>query len=230
MKRQLVGVFLTLLTLSCGREPTAPIGGETVLTLTAAQAATLVSRAQVISTSSSDLTWLADSIGVVLRGGAQALRVSVTVDSVPKTYYAVGLIRQITTASPFTTFHFIAFDDASNPTHFVLTNAYAPAEDGSAPNSTLGAFGTSTAFAHLISVSGATVTDWVAQSGSAIWQRVQVGGTCPGTNDTATVSCVVATMMMQASITLASSANNFGDTHTATTGVMVVPAVLLTFH
>jgi len=215
---------------ACGHDSTAPADGPTVVTLTSAQAAALVSQAQVMSAASPGLAWLTDSIEVVLRAGAQALKISVTVDSVPKTYYAVGLMRQFVGSNPFATFHFIAFNDATNATDFFLTNAYAPAAAAGAPNSVAGEFGGSTAFAHLIHVSGTTVTDWSAKTGTATFERVEAGGVCPGTTDTPSVTCAIATMMMQADVTMASADNNFGDTHTAKTGLPVVPAVLLTFH
>ncbi|HEX7940136.1 MAG TPA: hypothetical protein VF483_14205, partial [Gemmatimonadaceae bacterium] len=228
-ERFLCMCVVSLAVSACGRDSTA-VEGATVVTLTEAQAAALVSKAQTMSTSSSDLAWLTDSIEVVLRAGEPALKVTITVDSVAKSYYAVGLMRQFATANPFSTFHFIAFNDATNPTDFVLANAYSPATDSTAPNSTLGTFGGANAFGHIVHVSGSTVVDQVAHSGSALFQRVETGAACPGFVASVTVSCASATMLMQLNISFATSVASFGDTHTATTGVPIVPAVLLTFH
>lgn len=219
-------VLLALLiaTASCGDSTTAP---KDTLALTAAQAAAIVGKAQQISVTNPELSWLGDSIEVVIKSGAEAQRIAVTVDSVAKSYYALSLVRQIITANSFTTFHLIGFDDASNPTDFVVANGYAPGSSFTPPTSVTGSFGSINAFAHVIHVSGATVRDWAAQTGTAHFEIASTGATCAGS---ASIECNSVLLVAEADATALRPEANPADVHSASFASVTVPGVLMTFH
>ena len=209
----------------CTSDGPTPPADKLILTTT--QAAVLVSKAQLISGVNSELAWLADSISVVIKAGAEVRRISVVVDGVEKSYYAVGLTRQLTTTNSFSTFQLIAFDNVSSPVDFFLTNGYLVGSGAVAPSSMTGAFGTINAFAHVIHTSGATVTDWVAKTGTATFQ---VGPILESCQSTATITCSTAMLTAQATIALARPDANLADVHTAALSMVSVPGVLLVFH
>lgn len=220
-------VWIAIVTVqSCSDSPTALTDN---LTLSSAQAAAIVSKVNLIAGVSPELSWLTDSIDVVLRAGAVVKMMSVTVDGVAKNYYALGLVRQIVTTNSFSTFHLIAFDNVSSPTDFVLANGYVANAGAVPPSSMTGTFSGGGAFAHLIRVSGTIITDWRAWFGTATFQLGTVLGQCPGSVITATISCSNANLVAEATITLARPDTNAADVHTASFASVTVPGVLLTF-
>src|SRR5688572_20906810 len=109
----------TVALAACGDNPTDP--NPPIITLSAQQAATLVGYAEALADVHPDLEWLADSIELVVRAGAQAKRIVVTENGEPVNLYAVSLMRDVrTSTSSFATWHLFAFDNASNPAAFIV--------------------------------------------------------------------------------------------------------------
>jgi len=178
MRQRLVRSVLALgvaLGLACNGDES---GGPTpaAISLSASQAAAIVGTAQQLSTIHPELSWLADSVDLVIKAGAQAWRIAVDVDGESRTYYGVALQRAIATTSAFSTFHLLAFNDASSPTDFLVANGYSSSGNSTPPMSVVGTFGSTAVFAHFIHVSGSAITDWLATQGSANFTRWNTGG------------------------------------------------------
>ena len=151
-----------------------------IITLSAQQAAVIGASAAAIADVHPDLEWLTDSIEVVVRAGAQAKRIVVTSEGVELAYYAVGLQREVITAtSSFSTWHLIAFDNPSSPGEFILANGFASSSTTTPPTSVDGGFGGDDVFAHFIRVDDGVITDWRAITGGATFRTATSGGECP---------------------------------------------------
>jgi hypothetical protein len=198
------------------------------LVLDANEAAALNAKFELIAAASQDLQWLTDSANIVIQAGTQVKLIPVTVDGGATSYYAVSLIRNLMTTNAFSTFHLIAFDNPSNPTHFLVLNGYAASGDSHPPTTISGTFGGSDVFAHLITASAGLVNDWQATDGSA---TLSLGGvsdspcTLPLPQG---VSCLFATLDAQASI-LAATAGQSVTTRSAAIAPATVPGLLLTY-
>lgn len=195
--------------------------------LSAQQAAALAAQMQTISTADPDLAWLADSATVVVQAGTVAKKITMSVDASPQTYYAVGLQRAFVTANSFATFHLIAFDDPSNAHAFVILNGYRSTAGSTPPTSVTGVFGGDAVFGHIITVSGQTATDWVAQQGAAAFALGSIGAACGSLPVPQGASCVRADLVASANINVASA--GLAVTHSAVLDTVAVPGVLLTF-
>ena len=168
----------TVALAACGDSPTDP--NPPIITLTAQQAATIAARAEAIADDHPDLEWLADSIEVVLRAGAQAKRITVRENGEPVELYAVSLQRDVrTSTSSFATWHLLAFDDANGPDVFIVANGFAQGAGTTPPTSAFGAFGGQSVHAHVIVFDGASVDDRRATTGGATFATRSVGGACP---------------------------------------------------
>lgn len=177
--RQLL-VLGSLAAVACNDNITDP--NPPIITLSAQQAAAIGANAAAIADVHPDLEWLTDSIEVVVRAGAQAKRIVVTSQGVALAYYAVGLQREVITAtSSFSTWHVIAFDNPSSPTEFILANGFAPSSNTTPPTSVDGGFGGDDVFAHFIRVDDGVITDWRAITGGATFRTATSGGDCPVT-------------------------------------------------
>ena len=215
------------LTVACGgdgiTDPNPPI-----ITLSAQQAATITARAEAMATVHADLAWLADSVEVVVRTGAQAKRIVVTSAGSEIAYYAVGLQRNVrTSTTSFATWHLIAFDDASNPREFIIASGYAPGSGTTPPLSVNGGFGGESVFAHFIRVDEGGLADWRATSGGATFRTATVGGACPTTGTPPQgVTCVIADLEVSFDIvnTSAPPGESSRAAHLLTTSV---PGVML---
>ena len=167
-----------------------------MITLSAQQAATIAARAEALAGVHPDLAWLGDSIEVVVRAGAQAKRILVRENGQPVYLYAVSLQRDVrTSTSSFATWHLLAFDNASNPTAFIVANGFGQGTGTTPPTSVNGAFGGSSVFAHIITVNGSTIDHRRATTGGATFATRTIGGACPvsGTPP-AGVTCNIAEM------------------------------------
>jgi hypothetical protein len=193
--RTLAACFL-LAVVSCGddgiTDPNPPL-----ITLSAQQAATISASAEDISALHPELEWLADSIEVVVRAGAQAKRIEIRENGEPLVFYAVSLQRDVVTStSSFATWHLIAFDNATDPSVFVVANGFAQGTGTTPPISVNGGFGGQSAFAHVIVIEdNGALTDRRAITGGASFSAKSVGGACPvvGTPP-ANVTCNIAEM------------------------------------
>jgi hypothetical protein len=225
--RALAGCLL-LAAVSCGddgiTDPNPPI-----ITLTAQQASTLVTHAEALADLDPELEWLADSIEVVVRAGAQAKRIEILENDEPLIFYAVSLQRDvIATSSSFATWHLLAFDNASDPSVFVVANGFAQGTGTTPPTSVNAGFGGQSVFAHiLITEDDGSITDRRATTGGASFGARSLGGACPvsGTPP-AGVTCNLAEMEVLFDIVQVSPAAPEGSTlHLLS---VAVPGVKLT--
>ena len=182
------------LAAGCGDNVTDP--NPPIITLSAQQAATLAANAETIAGIHPDLEWLADSIEVVVRAGAQAKRIVIRENGEPLEFYAVSLQREVRTGtSSFATWHLFAFDNASNPTVFFVANGFAQGSGAATPTSVDGAFGGQSVFAHLIIMGSGTIDARRATAGGASFATTDVAGACPVTGTPpAGVTCNIAEM------------------------------------
>ena len=218
---------LACVVIAACSESTSP--GPATIQLSAAQAAAISARTQQIAAAVPDLLWLSDSTDFVITSGAQADRIVVTVDGAEKSYYAVGLQRAFLGGNSFATFHLIAFDDASNPVDFVVANGYAPGSGGTAPSSVSGSFGGQSVFAHLLHVTGSSVLDWAAETGTAEFATGTTSGACAALPLPSGFSCFKSTLQAAFTITHVGTAIPEED-HSASLASVTVPGVLLTIN
>ena len=181
MSRKILATCALLLAAaSCGddgiTDPNPPI-----ITLSAQQAATLVADAEELAAVHPDLEWLADSIEVVVRAGAQAKRIEILENGEPLVFYAVSLQRDlISSTSSFTTWNLFAFDNASEPSVFIVASGFAQGTGTTPPTSMNAGFGGQDAFAHIIVLGdNGAITDRRAITGGAFFAAKSVGGACP---------------------------------------------------
>lgn len=178
----------TVAVAACGDSPTDP--NPPIITLSAQQAATLVGYAEALADVHPDLEWLADSIELVVRGGAQAKRIVVSENGEPVNLYAVSLQRDVrTSTTSFATWHLFAFDNASSPSAFIVASGFAQGSGTTPPTSTFGAFGGQSVHAHVITVDGNLTDPRRAISGGATFAVESVGGACPGGAPPAGTTC-----------------------------------------
>ena len=177
-ERASVGVVVgSLFAIGCGSDSTGPHGPA--LTLTAAQATVLMARITELAPVHPELAWLADSANLVLKSGAEADVIPLTTDLGPGPFYAVGLQRGVqVSASSFSTFDLIVFNDPSNPTDFIIVDGFMSGT-GAPPTSVTGAFG-GAVNGHLFHVADNTVAAWRAQAGTATLSTGSVGNPCTG--------------------------------------------------
>lgn len=196
MTNRILAACVLLAAVACGddgiTDPNPPI-----ITLSAQQAATIAAHAEDISAVHPELEWLADSIEVVVRAGAQAKRIDIRENGEPLVFYAVSLQRDVVTAtSSFATWHLIAFDNATDPSVFIVANGFAQGTGTTPPISVNGAFGGQSVFAHAIIIEdNGTISDRRAISGGASFAAKSIGGACPVTGTPpANVTCSLAEM------------------------------------
>jgi len=207
---------------------TSPLGPS--IHLSASQAAVLVTRVAQIAPVHPELSWLGDSVSLVLTSGAEADRIDIATDLASGPFYAVGLQRAISTpTNSFSTFTLIAFDDPNNPTNFIIVDGYAPGTGLTPPTSVSGSFGTQTVSGHLFHVAGSTVSEWRAETGSASFSTGSSGGACLAFHATTGVTC--AGSALQGTFTITVARHDAGvqplDTRTATLQSVGVAGVLL---
>ena len=215
---------------------TSPLTNGNTIHLTQAQAATLVSRVTVLAPVHSELAWLADSVGLVLKAGAEADRIDVTTDLATGPFYAVGLQRAVITASnSFATFDLIAFNDPANPTAFIIVDGYRSVIAALPPVSASAPFGQATSngmvAGHLFLLAGGSVSAWRAEAGTASVARGTMGGACAAFPSTGGVTCSQAALETSFSISAARHDNGVQptDTRSASLPATSVAGVLLNF-
>ena len=161
-----------------------PPVGQTI-TLTATQAAALVSRIESFGSTDPTLEALADTVDIVIKTGAEARRVEITNDAGSSTFYAVSLATRNTLNSPATTaFNIIAFNDPTNPTLFVILGGWKQGTGSTPPNDVSGSIGAEIAgqslTAHLFSVTGNQTSAWHASQGTSSMLVSITTGACNG--------------------------------------------------
>lgn len=190
--RTSVGLVISLIGLGCGSDKAT--GPETQITLSAAQATTVMNKIIQIAPLRTQIAWLADSANLVLRSGAEANLVPIATNfGNGGPFYAVGLRRGIQrTSDSFSTFDLIAFNDPSNPTDFIIIDGFASGT-GAPPTSTSGNFD-GPVNGYLFHVDGSTVTAWHAALGTATLTGGAAGAACPGFQSSTGVTCALSSL------------------------------------
>ena len=231
-ERASVGLVVgSLFAIGCGSDATGPRGPA--LTLTAAQATVLMARITELAPVHPELAWLADSANLVLRSGAEADVIPLTTDLAAGPFYAVGLQRGVqVSASSFSTFDLIVFNDPSNPTDFIIVDGYMTGT-GTPPTSVTGAFGGSAMNGYLFHVAGNTVTAWRAQAGTATLSTGPVGNPCTGfVSGIGTITCAQSALTAEFNIDSAvqDSGVQTSGTRSASLAATTVAGILLSYH
>jgi hypothetical protein len=225
-----VGLFVgSLAAIGCSSDSTGPRGPS--ITLTATNAAVLMARITELAPVHPELAWLADSARLVLKSGAEADLIPITTDLAAGPFYAVGLERGVqASATSFSTFDLIAFNDPSNPTDFIIVDGFTTGAV-TPPTSASGDFGGGVN-GHLFHVEGNTVTAWRAQGGTATLSTGGMGDACAGFVSNASVSCAQSTLT--AAFTITSSVEDSGvqgsGTRTASLTPTTVAGIILSFN
>lgn len=195
----------------CSGDSGGPPLGETI-TLSATQAAALVSRIESFGSSDPTLQALADTIDVVIKGGAEARRVEISISQEPSLFYAVSLHRTNAQSNPpSSTYHIIAFDDPTTPTVFVILGGFNTGSGTAPPNTVTGPIGATSAGSltgHLFNVSGNQLLSWHASGGTSYMTAGATSQQCTGFAGPGT--CVKSTM--DASFTITASVPGNGTT------------------
>jgi hypothetical protein len=217
MKRNISGsAALCLVLAACGaNESIGPTTGE-LITLSAAQAAALVSKVESFGALDPNLASLSDTVEVVLKAGAEAKRIDVTTDLGSGPFWAVSLHMPNTISSPASsTFHVIAFNEPNNPTQFIILGGWAQGTGNNPPSTVNGSLSgpsaTTSVTGHLFSVSGSQVSAWRATSGGSVLTSSATGQACTGFTGPGT--CVRGAMDVSFSI-----AGTIPDAGSAATG------------
>jgi hypothetical protein len=220
--------------VACG-DSSGPTQDGPRIQLTSSQAALLVNRVSQIAPVHPELSWLADSVSLVLTSGAFADRIDVVTDLGGGPFYAVGLQRAMTTSSgqATATFDIIAFNDPSNPTDFIIVDGWTRATTSTPPSSVAGPFGQSADLqlsGHLFHVSGSIVTAWRAEGGTASFAGGTSGGACDGFQQANGVTCAQSALQSTFSITVARQDGGVqsSDTRSASLSATDVTGILLT--
>ena len=202
MRSRMSFVALTAWCCVACSDSTQPVSDGTIV-LSAADAAMLSSRFSAMAAASPELSWLADSISTIVQAGTQATRMDFTIDGSARSFYAVSLQRQFTLANSFSTFHVVAFDNLTVADTFAIVNGYAQSGTTTPPLQASGTFGGQDVFAHLITVSGGTVTDWVADDGTALLAGTDDGTACGSISLPPNATCTTGRIGVQATIAAA---------------------------
>jgi len=212
---------------------TAPPTGDRIQ-LTSNQVALLVDGVQKIAPVHPDNAWLADSITLVLKAGAEADRVDMSTDLAAAPFFAVGLQREIVqgAGSSFGTFHFIAFNNPNAPTDFLIIGGFKTGSGATPPASVTGTFGASSIqqiSGHLFHVAGASVQAWTATTGTATLSAGASGGACPAFPEVGGITCEKNQLGVAFTVTSASPDASASGTRSATLGATNVPGIRLYF-
>lgn len=213
-----------------------PITTGEVITLTQAQAATLVSRMTSFSSTDPSLAALGDTARFVLTAGAEARQINVTTDLGDGPYWAVSIHRSRTGtgSSPqsWSTFHVIAFNEPNDPTRFMVLGGFNQVSGSTPPTSVVGSIGstaTSSLTAHLFSVSGTQVSAWHASAGTSSLSATATSEACPGFSGSG-MTCVKSTMATSFNITTTIPGSGSAGTRTmSTASEQAVPGIRLAF-
>jgi hypothetical protein len=226
--RRILGVLTAAVLASACGDNTAPIATGSIK-LSADQVAAVSSRITQIAVSHPELSWLADSVNVVLKTGVEVDSVGLVTDVGAGPFYGVGVQRTVGLQAAWTTFDLIMFNNPSNPTDFVIVDAFEQGSTPTSPTTASGSFASTTRHAHLIHVSGATLSSWTATAGTVTFASDAPGGACPSFSST-TMSCYTAGLQTTFEISAAvADIGTVGTAPMASLSASDVPGVLLKF-
>jgi hypothetical protein len=216
-----------VLVAACG-DSTAPVPQGSIK-LSADQVAAVNAKITQIAASHPELAWLVDSVNVVLKTGVEVDSVGLVTNIGSGPFYGVGVQRTVASQAAWTTFDLIMFNNPSNPTDFVIVDAFEQGSTAVSPTTATGSFGSTDRHAHLIHVSGATLSSWSASAGTVTFVSDAPGGVCPSFSS-ATMTCMTAGLQTSFAISAAVAENGtLGTAPTASLSASDVPGVLLKF-
>jgi hypothetical protein len=199
------------------------------LELTSAQAAAIVDGAGQLAVGRSELSWLADSLELVIHSGATVKPITIRIDGKDETYYAAGLSRGIIsngTQTSFATFHLLAFDDVSAPKKFVVVNGFKQSNTTTPPTTVSGSFGSAIA-GHYFELGTTAVVEWIAIAGTATFTAGPQGAPCAGFTPANGVSCYASSFTTSFEIVSSLAPSPLVPPKTASLASVEIPGVLL---
>jgi hypothetical protein len=222
-------VVSSLFVLGCGSD--SATGPAATLTLDANQAGAVMNKIVQIAPLHAEIAWLADSANLVLKSGAEADLIPLSITTAAGPFYAVGLQRRVQlSASSFSTFDLIAFNDPSNPTDFIIIDGFNSGT-GPPPTSTTGAFD-GPVNGYIFHIDGSTVSAWRAGLGTGTLSGGAPGNACTGFQGSTGITCAQASLTATFSITGAfqdagPSSNSIAQ---ATLGTSTVAGIVLNYN
>ena len=235
MKTHILALSLAAIaTVACSDdEPSSPNLPETIQ-LSAAQATAIKTRIGQLAPIHPELSWLADTIALVVGTGIEVSQVDITTNASDGPFYAISLQRTIRAgAANSASFDVILFNDPSNPTDFIIASGWInPNSNTTPPTTVTGQFDSptanSTVNAHIFHVAGSTVSAWRATSGTATFSLGGTSGTCPSVPNTASVTCEAADLNATFNIVTAMSDNQtLSSTLSATLPAVDVSGIII---
>jgi len=177
--RKSVGLVVSsLFAFGCGGDSST--GPASSLTLSASQATAIMSGITQITALNREIAWLADSANLVLKSGAEATLVPITINTAPGPFYAVGLQRRVQfSGASFSTFDFIAFNNPSNPTDFIIVDGLMNGTTATPPTSVSGDFDYAVN-GYVYHLDATTITAWRAALGSGTLSGGSPSNACDG--------------------------------------------------
>jgi hypothetical protein len=172
-----------------------------------------MSRVKELAPLHPEIAWLGDSATLVLKAGAEVDAVNITTDLGTGPFYAVALqvVNIVTLTNSIVTtnsFYFIAFNDPSNPTDFIVIDGFKQNNNNTVPTEASAAFGGSTVVGHLFHVEGTTIAGYRAIIGSAALTSGSPGAACDALPLPSNVTCAQTTL--QASFSILQAARDNG--------------------
>jgi len=219
----------SLVALGCGSY--SATGPAATLTLDATQAAAVMTKIIQIAPLHAEIAWLADSANLVLKSGAEADLIPLSITTAAGPFYAVGLQRRVQISlNSFSTFDLIAFNDPSNPTDFIIIDGYNSGT-GLPPTSTTGAFD-GPVNGYLFHLDGSTVSAWRAAIGTGSLSGGAPGDACSGFQGSTGVTCAQGSLTASFSITLAvqDAGPSSSTIAQATLGTSTVAGIILNYN
>lgn len=231
--------FVSLLAaaVACGSDTTSSPRSSTpsTLELTPAVLRSLDSAGQAIEQANPtdpNLKALVDSSLLALNAGLQAKRLDVSTDLTASPLFFVVIHRTfVGSANAFSTWTLIGFDDPAHLTTLVEVSGFAPGS-GSAPSSVSGTIGDGSGIANSLLLrvgAGGSVTEWMANTGSASFVSDPAGGACPGFAATSVVSCALETDHVHFTAHASNGSGGAGSSQASVATDVEVPAMRLNF-
>ena len=214
--------------VACSNSETTPVAPE-IIHLTQAQAAAVLGQVTQLAQIHPALRWLADSASLVLKSGAEVDPVDITTDLGAGPFYAIGLqnaniVTTSTSTSTLNTFYFIAFNNPSSPTDFIVIDGFKSVSGSAVPTEASAAFGGSTVVGHMFHVESSTIAAYRASIGSATLTSLSPGGTCQGLTLPTNTTC--AETALKASFNIVQALRDNGGVVSATRSALLSQATV----
>lgn len=212
--------------LAACSSPESPSQPAQQHTISASEATALQASMTQLASANSSMAWLTDSAALMLQAGAVAKHIIVGVDGAARDYYAVSLQRNFA-AAQFSTLHVFAFDDPAEPRSFMVLSGYWSQLAG--PRTELsGTYGGVNVHADFVTLSGGSVTDWRASSGTATMFNDHSDGSCTPAGLPSDATCEFNVIGVETDVTAAGPESGPQD-HAAAVARVLIPGLLIAF-